>query len=677
MTTKRISLALSILVLLAGSTATAQMRTQKPPLHGAHWMAITGKPLAATAGAMIFDRGGNAIDAAMAMLAATCTMWDTLSWGGETQALIYNPQTKKVIAIDGLGVAPTGATAEFFHGKGMKYPPEYGPLAAVTPGTPGGLMVIEAEYGKLSLKDVLAPAIQMADGYPIEAQLVNTIESQKTRIKQWPYSRKTFLVHEPAGEAAPAAQQAQAGGPTPAQDRAAATPTGGKHEGPYPGEMFRQPDLAATLRKLVETEQDALKHGKNRKEAIYAAYDRFYKGDIAKEIVRSVQEQGGLFTADDLAKWQVRIEEPLSTSYHGVDVYKLREWTQGPAMLATLNILENFDLKSMGFNTSRYINTVYQAMSLAFADRDFYYGDIYFPPVEPIRGLMSKEYAKERAKLINPDRNEPRLGPGDPYPFQGETNPYADLLKNWWSTANITRPGAASSSGALAKPAAVQTAEFAPRAVAAEAAAAGSVRDGYLETFYAGTTSVEAADADGWVISVTPSGGWVPAVIAGRSGVGLSQRMQSFVTDPAEGPFNVVEPGKRPRVTLTPSLAFRNGKPFLCFSVQGGDSQDQNLLQFFLDVVEFGFTVQEATEAPNFNSFQMRSSFGNHDIAPGRILLNDATPPYVRSELRRMGYSGVFEERTSGPINAILFDQTHGTMWGGSSNHGEDYGIGW
>jgi gamma-glutamyltranspeptidase/glutathione hydrolase len=662
--------ALAAVLLLIAANLSAQMRTQKPPLHGAHWMAITGKPLAATAGAMIFAKGGNAIDAAAAMLAATCTMWDTLSWGGETQALIYNPQTKKVIGIDALGVAPTGATADFFHGKQMKYPPEYGPLAAVTPGTPGGLMVMLAEYGKLSLKDVLAPAIEMADGYPIEAQLANTIEGQKARIKQWPYSRKTFLVHEGTSAAAAprAAESAEpAGGPTPAQDRPVAAPTAAKREAPYPGEMFRQPDLAATLRKLVETEQDALKRGKNRKEAIYAAYDRFYKGDIAKEIVRSVQEQGGLFTTDDLAKWQVKIEEPLSTNYRGIDVYKLREWTQGPAMLQSLNILENFDLKSMGFNSSRYINTVYQAMSLAFADRDFYYGDIYFPPVEPIRGLMSKDYAKQRAKLINPERNEPRLGPGDPYQIQGETNPYADLLKNWWATANLPRTsGAAASSSSLR-----------PASPTRSASAAVPMTDGYIETFYAGTTSVEAADAEGWVISITPSGGWVPAVIAGRSGVGLSQRMQSFVTDPAEGPFNVVEPGKRPRVTLTPTLAFKDGKPFLCFSVQGGDSQDQNLLQFFLDVVEFGWTVQEATEAPNFNSFQMRSSFGDHEILPGRILLNDSTPPWVRSELRKMGYTQTFEARTSGPINAILFDQSHGTMWGGSSNHGEDYGIGW
>jgi gamma-glutamyltranspeptidase/glutathione hydrolase len=199
----------------------------------------------------------------------------------------------------------------------------------------------------------------------------------------------------------------------------------------------------------------------------------------------------------------------------------------------------------------------------------------------------------------------------------------------------------------------------------------------FKRAFYAGTTSVEAADAEGWVVSITPSGGWVPAVIAGRTGVGLSQRAQSFVTDPAEGPFNVIEPGKHPRVTLTPSLALKDGKPYLAFAVQGGDSQDQNLLQFFLNVVEFGMSVQEATEAPNINSFQMRSSFGAHETRPGRILLAEAMPAWVRTELRRMGYELTYEERTSGPITAIMFDRAHGTMWGGASNHGEDYGIAW
>jgi gamma-glutamyltranspeptidase/glutathione hydrolase len=606
-------------LVLASPEAVVGQRTMKPVLHGRHWMAITGKPLGATAGAMMFQKGGNAVDAACAMLGATATMWDVLSWGGETQALIFNPQTGEVMGINALGVAPTGATVEFFEEKGMPYPPEYGPLAAVTPGTPGGLMVMLAEYGTLSLEEVLEPSIQMAEGYPIEQDAVNRIERSKERIKQWRYSRELFLPH-----------------------------LGEEHEGPRPGEIFKQPDLAATLRKLVETEQQALTQGKSRKEAIYAAYDRFYRGDIAEEFVRGSQEEGGLHTLEDLDKWEVYIEEPVSTSYKGIDVYKLTTWVQGPVLLQALNILEDIDLKAMGYNSSRYIHTLYQAMNLAFADRDFYYGDPHFPPDEPVEGLLSKEYARERAKLINWVRNDPDVGPGDPYPFQGGTNPYLLLLEPLQTAPNIP---------------------FEPAREQDDAA--------FEAGFYAGTTSIQAADEEGWVVSITPSGGWIPATIAGRTGVGMSQRMQSFVLDESINPYNMLEPGKRPRATLTPSLALKDGKPFLSFAVQGGDSQDQNLLQFFLNMVEFGMNVQQAAEAPNITSYQMRSSFGDHGMRSGRLTLNESVPPWVRAELEAMGYDLNFGSRTSGPINAIFFDWEHNSMWGGSSHHGDDYGIAW
>ena len=604
------------LLFLSLASSAASEPTQKPVLHGRHWMAITGKPLAATAGAMMFQKGGNAVDAACAMLGATSTMYDALSWGGETQALLYHPVQKKVIGINALGVAPTGATPEFFRKKGMEYPPEFGPLAAVTPGTPGGLLTMLAEYGTLSLKEVLAPAIQMADGYPIEGSTANSIEGSKDVIKEWPYSRAVLLPHFGQEE----------------------------REAPYPGEIFVQRDLAATLRKLVEAEEQALARGKSRKEAIYAAYDRFYRGDIAEEFARGSQEQGGLHTKEDLANWKVHIEEPVSTSYKGIEVYKLTHWVQSPVLLQTLNLLEPIDVKSMGYNSSRYIHTLYQAMSLAFADRDFYYGDPYFPPEEPIRGLLSKDYAAERRKLIDWNRNDPDIKPGDPYPFQGGTNPYRHYLESWGTKTPST-----------------------------EAQALADFERG----FFAGTTSIQSADEEGWVVSVTPSGGWIPSCIAGRTGIGMSQRMQSFVLDERINPFNVLEPGKRPRATLTPSLAMKDGKPYLSFAVQGGDSQDQNLLQFFLNVVEFGMNVQEAVEAANFGSYQMLSSFGAHESEPGRLTLNESIPPWVRDELSGMGYQLDFDPRTSGPINAIFFDWKHGSFWGGSSNHGDDYGIAW
>ena len=593
--------------------------TAKPIIYGKHWVAITGKPLGATAGATIFSDGGNAVDAACAMLAATCTMYDVLSWGGETQALVYNPKTKKVIGINALGVAPTGATPEYYIEKGHTYPPQYGPLAAVTPGTPGGLMTMLAEFGSMSLKEVLAPAMEMAKGYPIEAQAANGIERQKDQIAKWPYSKRLFLVHH------------------------------GDRQAPYPGEIFVQDDLYNTLQKLIDTEAEALASGATRKEAIYAANNRFYHGDIAEEIARATQEQGGLITKEDLANWEVYLEEPVKTNYKGIDVYKLTHWVQGPVMLQSLNMLENFDLESMGYNSARYIHTLYQVMNLAFADRDFYYGDPYFPPKEPINGLLSKRYAKARIKEINWVKNDSTAKPGNPYKFQvGPNNPFLDHLEKWGQKKQRLNPDDGNQ-------------DFAD-----------------LEAeFNLGTTTIQAADEDGWVVSITPSGGWIPAVIAGETGVGLSQRAQSFVLYEDENPYNLIAPGKRPRATLTPAMAIKDGKPYLSFAVQGGDTQDQNLLQFFLNIVEFNMNVQEAAEAANINSYQMYSSFGTHSKEAGRIVVHEDTPPWVKKKLRELEYNVVTRSLTSGPINAIWFDWKHGTMWGGSSNYGEDYGIGW
>lgn len=585
-------------------------RTQKPVIFGKQWVAVTGKPLAATAGASIFQQGGNAVDAACAMIAATCTLFDVLSWGGETQALIYNPHTKEIVGINALGVAPTGATADFFKNKGMKYPPSTGPLAAVTPGTPGGIMTMLANYGTKSLKDVLAPAITLAEGFQVDNDLARSMARGKDELATWPYSKKIFLPN----------------GSTPAH-----------------GDVLIQSDLVVTLKKLIETEQAALKKGKSRKDAIMAAYDRFYKGDIAEELVRGTKEMGGLITRDDLAKWKVITEKPYKTEYKGIEVYKLREWQQGPVMLQALNMLEHYDLKKMKYNSSQYMHTLYQVMNHVYADRDFYYGDPYHGPVEPIQGLLSKEYAKQRIQSIDTSKNDPMVLPGDPYPFEGKVNPYMhyiDKMKN--ATSHIP-----------------------------------DFDENYIQNFYAGTTSVTAADKEGWLVSVVPSGGWMPACIAGNTGIGLSQRMQSFVLDSAECPFNVVAPGVRPRVTLTPTIAMKDGKPFMAFGVQGGDSQDQNLLQFFLNVVEFGMNVQQACEAANINSYQMKSAFGDHERIPGKIMINANTPPEIREELKRKGYTLEIVNRTSGPITAIYIDHKNKAMWGGASNHGDDYGIGW
>ena len=613
---------LILLALALVWAAVADARTNKPMLHGQNWIAITGKPLAATAGARIFESGGNAVDAACAMLAATSTMFDVLSWGGETQALIYHPGERRVIAINALGVAPSGATPEFFRSQGMAVPPQYGPLAAVTPGTPGGLMVMLAEYGRMSLAEVLAPAMELAAGYPMEAQTADSIERMKAEIRQWPASRALFLVHE--GEA---------------------------REAPHAGEIFRQPDLLATLNKLVDAERQALASGASRKEAILAANERFYRGDIAQEFVRGSQALGGLHTLEDLASWQVKIEAPQMTTYRDIEVFKLDSWVQGPVMLQALNLAEQVDLKAMGFGSARYVHHLYQIMNLAFADRDFYYGDPAFPPAEPMRGLLSKKYAAQRLQTLDPEQNDRFVKPGDPYPFQGERNPYREYLDRWTNEAG-------GADGVMP-----------PWQQAA--------RPDHDAQFLAGTTTIQAADKEGWIVSMTPSGGWVPAVIAGDTGIGMSQRMQSFNLDEAQNPFNVVAPGKRPRATLTPGLALKDGQPYLSFAVQGGDIQDQVLLQFFLGVVEFGMNVQEAVEAAHFWSYQMRNSFGDHRAQPGRLLLRSDTPDWTRKELERMGYELEFRDRTSGPINAIEFDQDQGTFMGGASDFGEDYGVAW
>ena len=615
---------LNVILIILITSLSSFAQTNKPILHGNHWIAITGKPLGATSGAMIFNKGGNAVDAACAMVASTATMWDVLGWGGETQALIYHPKLKKVIGINALGVAPTGATPEFYREKGYSIPPKYGPLAAVTPGTPAGIMVMLAEYGSMSLEEILEPAMEMAKGYPIEAQAANSIERNKDEIKKWKYSKDIFLTNE-----------------------------GKEREAPNEGEIFVQMDLYNTLKKLVKTEREALSNGKNRKEAIYEAYRRFYEGDIADEIVRSTQEQGGLITKEDLKNYEVYIEEPLKTTYKDIDIYKLTTWVQSPVLLQSLNMVENLDVKSMGFNSTNYIHNLYQVMNLSFADRDFYYGDPYFEPKEPIQGLLSKEYAKERLKLIS-DKNNKEIKPGNPYNFQKGENPFLNYIDAWETDNNLDK---------------IKSAFDLNHNM--------SANYDFEESFMAGTTTVQAADTSGWIVSITPSGGWIPAVIAGNTGIGLSQRMQSFVLDPKDGPYNVLEPGKRPRATLTPTIALKNNEPYLSFAVQGGDSQDQNLLQFFLNMVEFDMNVQEACEAPNINSFQMRSSFGYHENRPGDLLLHESTPNFIRKELRKKGYKLQFRPKTSGPINAIFFDNINKTFQGGSSDFGEDYGIAW
>jgi gamma-glutamyltranspeptidase/glutathione hydrolase len=394
------------------------------------------------------------------------------------------------------------------------------------------------------------------------------------------------------------------------------------------------------------------RRGPVAREAIYAAYERFYRGDIAAEIVRANREHGGLFTTEDLADWQVHIEEPVTTRYRDIDVYKLTTWVQGPAMLQALNILEGFDLQAMGYNSARYIHTLYQAMNLAFADRDFYYGDPYMPPAEPVRGLLSKDYAAARRTEIDPARNNPTRGPATPTRSRAGKIPSARCWTPGRRSRRVLRPKDTTASSRQASQHTTRDSSPAPRRYRRPTPTAGSFP------------------------SPPPAAGYrrlSPAV----PGIGLSQRMQSFVLDERLNPFNVVAPGKRPRATLTPSLALRDGVPIMAFSVQGGDTQDQNLLQFFLNVVEFGMNVQQAAEAHNITSYQMQSSFGAHQSEPGRLAVTRQIPPYTRDRLKAMGYDLEVVDRTYSPITAILIDPEQGTFQGGASDYGDDYGIAW
>ena len=427
-------------------------------------------------------------------------------------------------------------------------------------------MVMLANYGRLSLAQVLAPAMEMAQGYPIERQAADSIERAKEVIRKWDTSRQVFLVHE-----------------------------GEEREAPHPGEIFRQPDLYRTLARLVEAEQEALDAGMGRREAILEAYKRFYQGDIAEDFVAGSQALGGLHTLDDLANWQVHIEQPVHTTYRDIDVYKLTTWVQGPVMLQALNMAELVNWPALGFNSAHYVHRLYQIMNLAYADRDFYYGDPYFPPEEPIQGLLSKKYAAARLEGVDLERNDPAIKPGDPYRYQRGSNPYLDYLQEWTNTPHF-------SDGIM--PPWQQ---------------AGVDWDVFEQNFLKGTTSV-AGGGQGRLGGI---GHTLRRLDTRRHRRDL-RHWHEFSACKASYSTNVRirttwwHPGKRPRATLTPGMALKDGKPYLSFAVQGGDIQDQVLLQMFLGMVEFGMNVQEAVEAPYFISYQMRNSFADHRAEPGK-----------------------------------------------------------
>lgn len=556
--------ALPVLAWCGASAARAQ--TLRPEMSGSTAAVAAGRTFTVDAGVEVIARGGNAVDAGVAaVLAAAVVEISHFGLGGEAPMAIYDATTQEVVVINGQGSAPAAADPRVF--AGARAIPGNGPLGATVPAVIDAVALALTHHGTLSLGDVLAPAIRLADGFPMYEFLHRYLVSERVANEAYP---DTMAAYYPDG-------------------RVTAT-----------GEMFRQPRLAATLRRLAEAEREALAAGASRADAIRAGRDAFYKGDIAERIATAVQAAGGLMTAGDLTAYEGRIEPPVTTTYRGYTVYKAGAWNQGPVLLQTLNLLEGFDLRAMGHLSADSIHTIAEAMKLAYADRDRYYGDPDFADV-PLEGLLSKTYASSRRMLIDPQRASLDQRPGDPSTFL---------------TARQTMGG---TRRALTLPplSAVPVGRAAPSG---------------------DTTAIEVVDRHGNLFSATPSSGWMlnGAFVAGDTGVPLSNRMQAFRLD--RNSPNVLAGGKRPRTTLTPTIVLVDGAPFLAVGTPGGDSQDQQILQVLVNVIDYGMPLQAAIESARFNTLGIQSSFGDHRIEPGVLEIETGVAEAVRSELERRGH---------------------------------------
>jgi len=526
-------------------------------VRASHGVVAAGRTFTADAGARLMQAGGNAVDGGVAAIfAAAVVEISHFGLGGEAPIIIYSARDNRVVVINGQGSAPKAATPQLFAGKDAI--PGNGPLGATLPAAVDSAAIALAKYGTKSLSDVLQPAIELADGFPMYEFLHHYFETERKACEPYAWTMSTYY---PDGKITPV------------------------------GEMFRQPNLAATLRALATAEKSALAGGASREQAIQAGRDAFYKGPIAREMTAAVRAAGGVMTEDDLAGYHGKIEEPASAPYRDYTVYKAGFWNQGPSLLQTLRILEGFDLKKMGQGSADALHTTVEAIKLAYADRDRYYGDPDFVRV-PGDVLLSAQYATQRRALIDPKHASREQRPGDP--LRG--------------TALLELPPQ------LELP----------------------LKGGSRET--GDTTSLQVVDAQGNLFSATPSSGWIlgGAFVAGKTGVPMSNRMQAFNLDPSSP--NVLAGGKRPRTTLTPTVVLKGGKPFLAIGTPGGDSQDQQILLVLLNILDFGMDVQAAIEAPRVNSLHPVSSFDNHRAQPGVLEAETSLPPAVLDELKARGH---------------------------------------
>jgi len=556
--------------------------------------------LASEAGHHALKRGGNVVDAGATMWFCLTVLKPHLAGvAGESPILLYWADEERVLTVNGQGPAPGAATIDWFKEHGYPLIPEDGFLPAVVPGAFDAWLTLLEEYGTFSLGEVMEPAIRLAgEGFPVYPALHRAIERCAKRFKaEWPASAETYL---PGGEV------------------------------PRVGFILRNPDWARTFEKVAEAERRERRWG--RSAGLDAARDYFYRGPIARAIIDYMQtfkcrdvyggEHHGLLTLEDLAGYRARIEEPVTVNYRGYDVYKCGPWTQGPVLLQQLNLLEGFDLAAMGHNTVEYLHTWVECAKLAFADREQYYADPDFVDV-PLERLLSKEYAEERRKLVDPDAASMELRPGGAPPIE-----LKEVKEKGW--------------------------------------------------FEGDTVHLEAVDGVGNMLSATPSGAWIPTspLIPGL-GFCMGTRAQMFHLDPDH--VERLEPGKKPSTTLTPSLVMRGGRPYMVFGTPGGDRQDQWTLQFFLNHVDFGMNIQLALDMPTVHTTHFPASFWPHAAHPGVVHIEPRIPAEVIEGLRRKGHKVVVDKPWShGRCLAIRYDPETGVIYGAASPRtGDPYAIGW
>jgi gamma-glutamyltranspeptidase/glutathione hydrolase len=572
------------------------------PARGTKGAVACGSEYAAEAGMRIYFQGGNAVDAGVAtMFAASVAEFSHFGLGGEAPILIRT-KAGKIFAIAGVGPMPKLATAELFRDRrpkpgeiltmepgGLKgIIPVAGIMPALVPSMVDAGLVALRDFGSKSFSEEIQPAIELADGLAIDEMRAGTIARVRRFLDLWPDSKKTFM---PDGQV------------------------------PMPGEIFRQPNLAKTLRAMAAAEKKALAAGASRVAAIDAVRDFFYRGDIAHRIDAFMRANDGLLRYEDMAAFKLEPEEPVSTDYHGYKVYKPGFWSQGPAMIEALNILEGYDLRSLGVNSSEYIHKVVEALKLSYADRDTYYGDPKFNHI-PTDVLLSKTYATERRKQIGHNASLDFV-PGTINGKQGRHPTEMEIARTKIDDELMARD----------------------------------------------TTCVDAIDKDGMVFSATPSGAWLPSVIAGDTGIPLTERAQQFIL--VDGSPNELAGGKRPRVTLSPTIVTEQGKPFLALSTPGGDNQEQSLIQLFFNVVEFGMNAQAAIEAPRFQTRHLVSSFDNHAWNRGDLLLDERIPAATVAELSARGHRvGTRSRWSSGAAPVMVRMMPDGVIEAGADPYG-------